>query len=293
MHEGLPREEASFMANQRWENSMSVGCGDVDGDGYPDVLVGTGTPDWGHYDFAFCNRGNDTHGWQGFQRCGKVDPLRSQGDTRTHGFAFGDLDRDMSSEIVVATGGFALADQEMPSTLASILNECKSCRASCDAGSAEFGTGLDAKASAVYERLRVRAAQANCTWPLPCPLKPNGANILCDTRSAVHVYGKPEGRASDAYRGHIASVRLQGRGGPGGSGRDALGARLTVTSGTSWRRHAVVSSADGFNSQSSAYVAVALGEAGWGDLEVAWPSGRQSRERVAAGDRRVIVEPDA
>lgn len=292
MHEGLPREEASFLANRKWENSMSVGCGDLNADGFPDVLVGTGTPDWGHYDFSFCNRGNDTHGWQGFERCGSVDPLRLQGDTRTHGFAFGDLDGDMSTEIIVATGGFSLADQEMPSTLASILNNCASCRASCDAGSATFGAGEDSKASAVYEQLRGRAAQANCTWPLPCPLERDGANIHCDTRGAVNVYAKTAAQAAEEKR-RIARVRLQGRGGIGGSGRDAFGARLTVTSGTLWRRHATVSSADGFNSQSSAWIPLALGETGWGELEVAWPSGQWSRERVVAGERRVILEPGA
>merc|ERR1712079_672279 len=112
-----------------------------------------------------------------------------------------------------------MGDQEMPSALAAILNDCISCRASCDAGSPDFGTGLDAKASAVYEKLRVRAAQANCTWPLPCPLKKDGSNIYCDTRGSLHVYAKSALRAHEDL-GRFAMVRLQGRGG-GSSGRDA------------------------------------------------------------------------
>jgi len=255
-------------------------------------MGGTGTPDWGHYDFAFCNRGNDTHGWKGFERCGRADPLRFQGDTRTHGFAFGDLDGDMSTEIVVATGGFALADQEMPSTLASLLNSCLRCRRICEAGSSAFGAGKGSEASTVYEQLRIRASQANCTWPLPCPLEKNGANIHCDTRGSLKLYAKTSARVVDEKK-RVAQVRLQGRGGLGGSGRDAIGASMTVTSGTVWRRHATVISADGFNSQSSAWMPLALGETGWGELEVVWPSGQRSHERVAAGERRVILEPNA
>lgn len=290
MHEGLPKEEAAFLSTRKWENSMSVGCGDLDADGFPEAVVGTGTPDWGHYDFALCNLGNDTSGWRGLARCDHGDPRNGMfgrhGDTRTHGFAFGDIDADGSTELILVTGGFALADEGMPLTLASMVEECKSCRDVCVQGS-HFLVPASAVDSA---RLKNRATQANCTWPFPCPLAHDGRSIVCDSRSGAFVYAAPLPHRVEA-KTRTAHLRLRGLGTPGGSASDAIGARLKVTADGAWRRHRVVTSAHGFNSQDSAWQPVPVGQTGNTTVEIAWPSGRQSVVHVAGGDRLDVSEP--
>lgn len=282
------------MATHRWENSMSVACGDLNADGFADVLVGTGTPDWGHYDFSLCNQGNNSNGWQGLARCqhgdSRVGLFGSSGDTRTHGFAFGDLDGDGAQEVVVATGGFALADQSMPDTLSSMVQDCEGCHMECSAGSLTFRkTWLTSRTVTDFQKqLGQRAVQANCSWPLPCPLQGHEAKIICDSRSGVLLYALPSDLARVAKQ-RVAQLRLQGLGGPSGSGRDAIGARVEVFDGA-WRRHYVVRSAQGFNSQDSAWLPVVVGPRGAAKLNIQWPSGQNTAMRISAGERKTILE---
>ena len=53
------------------ENTMGMGTGDLNGDGFPDVVIGTGSPGHVDYDFAYCNAGLDPSSgvWLGFKRC--------------------------------------------------------------------------------------------------------------------------------------------------------------------------------------------------------------------------------
>merc|ERR1712023_106555 len=87
-------------------------------DGYPDAVLGSGSPLWGYYDIPLCNQGRLPDGsWGGLRRCDQDSPdeqgvlRQGHGETRTHGMAMGDMDQDGSMEIIVSNGGFALADQ--------------------------------------------------------------------------------------------------------------------------------------------------------------------------------------
>jgi len=78
-----------------------LGIGDLFDDGWPDVIVGSGDPKRADEDVVFCNRGGI------FERCTEI--LRGNADgpmrTRTHGVAFGDVNRDGATDVFQSLGG--------------------------------------------------------------------------------------------------------------------------------------------------------------------------------------------
>jgi hypothetical protein len=88
-------------------NTMGLGVGDLTGNGYPDVFVGPGTPSIDQPPVVYCNVGHELR----FERCGEefreAVPL-----ARWHGVAFGDLNRDFTTDVVVNLGGFATYDRD-------------------------------------------------------------------------------------------------------------------------------------------------------------------------------------
>lgn len=197
------------------ENTMGLGVGDINDDGWPDIVIGTGEPERAAADIIFCNRSG-----QRFERCS--DYLSGNADrawfTRAHGIAFGDLNNDGTTNLVLNLGGHALWDVDS------------------GADSREFTAAFVAPAH---------------------PERRTATLILEGTRS----------------------------------NRDAIGARIKVMQEGGAVHYYVVRSAQGFQSQNSRSMLVALGKSERATVEVQWPAGGTTLQTVEAGQRLKIVEP--
>ena len=85
-------------------------------------------------------------------------------------------------------------------------------------------------------------------------------------------------------RAATATLRLEGV----SSNRDAVGARIRVEGDPT--RHYAIRSMQGFQSQNSRAVVIALGAASEARVSITWPSGGVQTVVVRAGERRRIVE---
>lgn len=90
-----------------YENTMGLTVGDIDDDGAPDVLIGTGNPSYRYPDLVFCNATPDG-GPLTFRRCGGF-VADGHGDSQTHGIALGDADRDGDTDIFYSIGGMSVS----------------------------------------------------------------------------------------------------------------------------------------------------------------------------------------
>jgi hypothetical protein len=103
---GVTQEEARIDAllgsGEPYENTMGLSVGDIGDNGYPDILIGTGDPETNGADIIFCNKGN-----RAFYRCTDIlnDINGSHRNTRGHGVAFSDFDRDGFGEFFWNLGG--------------------------------------------------------------------------------------------------------------------------------------------------------------------------------------------
>ena len=99
---------AKNSSKPNFENTMGLGVGDLQDDGWPDVIIGSGDPVRAADDVVFCNRGGV------FERCTEL--LRGNADgpfmTRTHGIAFADVNRDGRTDVFQNLGGHAPWDQK-------------------------------------------------------------------------------------------------------------------------------------------------------------------------------------
>ena len=85
-----------------YENTMGLGVGDFYDDGFPDVVIGTGEPEFAAADIFLCNRGQ-----RRFERYTDqfIDPASDHTMTRGHGAIFADVDRDGFTDFYFNLGG--------------------------------------------------------------------------------------------------------------------------------------------------------------------------------------------
>lgn len=197
----------------RSENTMGLGVGDVNDDGYPDIFLGAGSPRQEWMPIAYCNTGTFP---LMFTRCYRSITV-GVGKTQTHGIALGDPDRDGDTDMFFNLGG----------------------------------------AHPTRGRPDIRDSHAH------------NAYIVRDPRQ----------------RPKTAAIKLVGA----KSNRDAIGARVSV--GGSPAHHYTVLSAQGFQSQNSAWLSLALDETGAAPITITWPSGLVSWATAQNGERLVIAEP--
>jgi tetratricopeptide (TPR) repeat protein len=92
---------SSSTAHLQFENTMGLGVGDLFDDGFPDVVIGSGSPSRTGGVVIFCNSGDL------FSRC--TDEVMTGADrtwrTRGHGAAFADFDHDGDTDLAVNLGG--------------------------------------------------------------------------------------------------------------------------------------------------------------------------------------------
>ena len=90
-----------------FENTMGLSVGDLFDDGYPDVLIGTGSPFRTAPDIVFCNRSGRT-----FERC--TEKILTGADqlwrTRGHAAVFSDFDHDGDTDFAINLGGHPTFD---------------------------------------------------------------------------------------------------------------------------------------------------------------------------------------
>ncbi len=199
------------------ENTMGLGVGDFDDNGYPDIYIGTGMPAFTGEQIFFCTQppvgGNPT-----WVRCTDLF-LQGASEThlvRSHGFAMGDIDHDGDTDFVLNVGGAPIWDQIIgpPS----------------------------------------------------------------DSRQRLGIFRRM------TPPGNTATITLEGV----VSNPDAIGARVRVDGSAT--RYYTARSSQGFQSQNSRALVVALGTLPEAPVEVRWPSGKVTRTTVATGERVHIVE---
>jgi hypothetical protein len=81
------------------ENTMGLGIGDVDDNGFPDILLGTGRPEEAAMPVVFCNEGRPLH----FRRCS--EDFAPDNFARHHGIALADFDHDGDTDVLYSNGG--------------------------------------------------------------------------------------------------------------------------------------------------------------------------------------------
>ncbi|PCJ54219.1 MAG: hypothetical protein COA70_06195 [Planctomycetota bacterium] len=86
------------------QQDMGHNCSDLNADGYPDIYIGTGHPNVKDLDVIKLIRPTPSGGLMSLN-IGATSGLHALGETRSHGAAFGDINRDGYNDIYVNNGG--------------------------------------------------------------------------------------------------------------------------------------------------------------------------------------------
>jgi hypothetical protein len=99
---GLTTSISTAIMDLPFENTMGLGVGDLNGDGYPDLMIGTGDPSRAAPDLVMCNTPASF-----FYRCAEdiITGADRIWNTRSHGTVFSDFDHDGDSDVAINLGG--------------------------------------------------------------------------------------------------------------------------------------------------------------------------------------------
>lgn len=86
------------------QTDMGHNTGDLDGDGYPDIFIGTGNPSFADYDVLFLITPDGAGGLLATD-VSDSSGITSNGPTRGHGAPFGDYNQDGFIDLFVNNGG--------------------------------------------------------------------------------------------------------------------------------------------------------------------------------------------
>ncbi len=253
------------------ENTMGLAVGDINDDGFPDAFVGTGTPAWAEHDLLWLNAGNHRSGdlsWRGFTKhlIGAEEPDGAP-KTHGHGAAFGDLDHNWQTDLLLNPGGFALTDTMLAGRWA------RSQQYRCEERGGVRGQCDSREMPVIYFSLDLPNAGKTDNKDTPAPTT---------YRAAVRLEGRFSNR--DAVGAHVQLL-------PTGNEKDK--ATASIDSSGESHHHWWIHSSNGFGSQNSAWINLPLGSSQRRELLVSWPRGHVSRHVVSAWTREVLVEPEA
>jgi hypothetical protein len=96
------------------QTDMGHNTGDLDGDGFPDIFIGTGNPDFEDFDLLYLMTPDGSGGFQSAD-VSVSSGITVLGKTRCHGMAFGDINDDGMVDVFTNNGG--------PSTLPLTIQE--------------------------------------------------------------------------------------------------------------------------------------------------------------------------
>lgn len=104
-HDGTFTETTNEMGLDHPVYAMGANFGDIDNDGWPDMYLGTGNPDFASLVPNRLFRNVEGHGFTDATTSARVGNLQ-----KGHGVAFADLDNDGNQDIFIETGGAYKAD---------------------------------------------------------------------------------------------------------------------------------------------------------------------------------------
>ena len=177
------------------ENTMGLAVGDLDDDGWPDLLIGTGAPFAARVPLAYCSNGDSF----GFHRCSD-DFLEGHGISWHHGAALGDPDHDGDTDIFWSLGGHrggGEAEDELAAYYVRYPEKAPSTAVVHLVGTASNRSAVGARLEVTGSRTHyytVRSSQGfasqNSDW-LPVSLSGSG-------RATVRVFW-PSGRETEVF----------------------------------------------------------------------------------------------